>query len=327
MRNSVGDVISLGNHIAQQDGSTKGKTMRALVVDRSQEEGLSFAEVPEPVPGPHQAVIAVEAISLNRGEVVRKEAIPGTVPGWDAAGTIAIAAADGSGPPVGTRVISMYKMGGFAERRAVDVERLAVIPADVSTTDAAALPVAGLTGLGAVRAVGPIVGHRVLIIGAAGGVGRFAVQFAHKAGAHVIASVGSEARAEGLRELGADEVTVGVDQVPSGLYAVLDTVGGPEMISAWCRLQAGGILVSIGRAAREDATFHAYDTPMRDNLRLLCFNHTGPIVEDLGYLLDLVGRHELDTQIDWSGSWDNYAEAVNLLKSRKLRGKAVLTLS
>jgi NADPH:quinone reductase-like Zn-dependent oxidoreductase len=271
--------------------------------------------------------MSIEAISLNRGEIVRKEAITGTVPGWDAAGTVLVAAADGSGPPVGTRVVSMYKMGGFAQRRAVDSDRLAVIPADVSYTDAAALPVAGLTGLGAVRAVGPIIGHRVLVIGASGGVGRFAVQFAHKAGAHVIASVGSVERGKGLVELGADEVVVDLDRVSSGLYAALDTVGGPALITAWNRLQPGGLLISIGRAAREDAVFEAYDTPMRDNLRLLCYNHVGPIVEDLSYLLDLVSRNELDTQIDWTGPWERVSEAIGLLKERKIRGKAVLSVS
>ncbi len=300
--------------------------MRALVVDPKVPAGLSFAEVPEPTPGPHQVLIDIAAISLNRGEVVRKEAVPGTVPGWDASGTVAVAASDGSGPPVGTRVVTMNKMGGFAERRVVGVDQLSVIPESVSFVDAASLPVAGITGLGAVRAIGPIVGRRVLIIGAAGGVGRFATQFAHKAGAYVIASVGSSERGKGLDELGADEVVVGVDPVADGLDAALDTVGGPALIAAWNRLRPGGIVVSIGRAAREDTVFLAYDTPMRDNLRLLCYNHTGPITEDLDYLLSLVSRKELDTQIDFTGSWTKMEEAVLLLKDRKLRGKAVLTI-
>lgn len=300
--------------------------MRALVVDRTVPDGLVFAEVDEPIPGPHQALIAIETISLNRGEVVRKDAVPGTVPGWDAAGTILAAAADGSGPATGTRVVTMHKMGGFAERRVVTAEQIAVIPNNVTYEDAVALPVAGITGLGAVRAVGPIVGGRVLITGASGGVGRFATQFAHKAGAYVIASVGSLERGLGLRELGADEVVVGIDSVEVGIDAALDTVGGPALISAWNRLRPGGIVISIGRAAREDAVFTAYDTPMRDNLRLLCYNHTGPITEDLDYLLGLVARGELDTQIDWTGSWENVSEAIGLLKDRKIKGKAVLTV-
>jgi NADPH:quinone reductase-like Zn-dependent oxidoreductase len=196
----------------------------------------------------------------------------------------------------------------------------------VSFVDAAALPVAGTTGLGAVRAVGPIVGLRVLITGAAGGVGRFATQFAHKAGAYVIASVGSEERKKGLDALGADEVIVGVDGLDEPLDAALDTVGGPLLIGAWNRLRAGGIVVSIGRAAREDAVFKAYDTPMRDNLRLHCYSHVGPVGSDLSYLCGLVARNELDTQIDWTGPWTSVDTAVQLLLDRQLRGKAVLTV-
>lgn len=300
--------------------------MRALIVDRTVSEGLAFAEVEEPIPSQHQMLIAVEAISLNRGEVVRKEAVPGTIPGWDAAGTVLAAAADGSGSPVGTRVVTMNKMGGFAERRLVTADQVAVIPDDVTFMDAAALPVAGLTGLGAVRAVGSVVGSRVLITGASGGVGRFATQFAHKAGAYVIASVGSVERGLGLRELGANEIVVDIESVKVGIDAALDTVGGPALISAWQRLRPGGIFVSIGRAAREDAVFKAYDTPMRDNLRLLCYNHTGPITKDLDYLLGLVECKELDTQIDWTGPWENVGEAIRLLKERKIKGKAILTL-
>jgi NADPH:quinone reductase-like Zn-dependent oxidoreductase len=300
--------------------------MRALVVDRTAPGGLRFSEVDEPKPTAHEAVVAVAAFSLNRGEIVRKDAVAGTVPGWDAAGTVVAPAADGSGPPAGARVVTMHKMGGFAERRVINVDDLAVVPDAVSFVDAAALPVAGLTGLGAVRAAGAVVGLRVLITGAAGGVGRFATQFADKAGAYVIASVGSEERAKGLDELGADEVVVGVDTIDKPLDVALDTVGGPVLISAWERLRSGGLLVSIGRAAREDTVFKAYDTPMRDNLRLLCYNHVGPVGRDLSYLCSLVAKRELDTQVDWTGPWTAIDTAVGLLLDRKLRGKAVLTI-
>jgi NADPH:quinone reductase-like Zn-dependent oxidoreductase len=86
---------------------------------------------------------------------------------------------------------------GWAQRRAASTDNIAVLPDSVEFHAAAALPVAGVTALQALRALGPVVGRRVLITGASGGVGRFAVQLAARAGAHVIAAVGSAARGAG----------------------------------------------------------------------------------------------------------------------------------
>jgi len=96
--------------------------------------------------------------------------------------------------------------GAFADRAAVEVDALAEVPRSVDLSEAAALPVAGLAALRALRAVGPLLGRRVLITGASGGVGQFAVQLAARAGAYVIASVGSADRGEGLATKGADQV-------------------------------------------------------------------------------------------------------------------------
>ncbi|WP_026218956.1 zinc-binding dehydrogenase [Embleya scabrispora] len=84
------------------------------------------------------------------------------------------------------------------------------------------------------------VGRRVLITGAAGGVGRMAVQLAARAGARVIASVGTPERGAGLVELGAAEVVVGLDGVDEPLDVVLDNVGGPQLVAVWRLLAPGG---------------------------------------------------------------------------------------
>src|SRR6202012_5316404 len=90
---------------------------------------------------------------------------------------------------------------------------MAVVPENVCLQQAATLPVAGLPALRTLRHGGALVGRRVLITGAAGGVGTLAVQIAARSGAHVTAVIGRPERAAGLKELGATEVVVGIDAV------------------------------------------------------------------------------------------------------------------
>jgi NADPH:quinone reductase-like Zn-dependent oxidoreductase len=167
-----------------------------------------------------------------------------------------------------------------------------------------------------------------LITGASGGVGRYAVQLAHHAGAYVIAVVGSEARGRGLAELGADEIVVGLEPVTSPVYAVLDNVGGQQLVRAFQLLEPGGLVQAIGAASREPSTFppYAFVGPDRSIMGFMMLQH-GPVGEDLQYLVGLLAGGMLDPQIDWRGSWDRAAEAEQLLLARKIAGKAVLDIS
>jgi NADPH2:quinone reductase len=122
--------------------------MRAVVVDPNVTGRLTISEVDAPVPTPSQALIKVAAISLNRGEVRRSTtAEAGWQPGWDLAGTVEVAAADGSSPLSGTRVVGFVKEGAWAELVAVPTNSLAELPSSVSFAQAATLPVAGLTAM------------------------------------------------------------------------------------------------------------------------------------------------------------------------------------
>ena len=117
--------------------------MRAVVVDPEAVGRLSLAEVEGPEPAPSEALVRVEAISLNRGEVRRAEmSEPGFRPGWDLAGTIERAAVDGSGPEEGARVVGILPSGGWAKLAAVPTNALAGLPDGVSFEEAATLPVA-----------------------------------------------------------------------------------------------------------------------------------------------------------------------------------------
>ena len=147
--------------------------MKAVQVDK--ERRLVLADVAEPTPARTEALVRVAAISLNRGEVRRASAAAeGFRPGWDFAGVVEKAAASGSGPPAGARVVGLMQVGAWAERLAARTDMIAALPDGVGFAQAACLPVAGLTALHALARRGDLLGRRVLITGASGGVGHFA---------------------------------------------------------------------------------------------------------------------------------------------------------
>jgi NADPH:quinone reductase-like Zn-dependent oxidoreductase len=225
---------------------------------------------------------------------------------------------------VGARVVALAP-AAFAEKVAAEAGSVAEVPPNVDLAAAAALPVAGLAALRSLRAAGPTLGKRILITGASGGFGRFAVQLASRGGAHVIASVGSAARGEGLRELGADEVVIGVDGVTAPVDVVLDTVGGQQLVAAWRLLAVGGSLQSIGSSSGEDAVFPPYSTigPPKTLSAFLIGDNVG---DDLATLVELLSRGELTVEIGWRGSLDRAADAAQALHERRLNGKAILNL-
>jgi len=217
----------------------------------------------------------------------------------------------------------MGTQGGWAERRVVDIDELAVVPADIDLAEASTLPVAGVTALRALRRCGPLLGRRVLVTGASGGVGRFAVQLAALGGAHVIASVGSAARGAGLRELGAAEVAVGLEGVTAPLHAVIDNVGGPQLVATWPLLGEGGVVQCIGTTSQQPAAFPS----LTGMLRTLAAFTKGPRSgEDLEYLMRLMQEGKLQVDIGWRGSWTRIAEASAALFGRQVAGKAVLDI-
>src|SRR5437762_9261153 len=141
-------------------------------------------------------------------------------PGQDVAGVIVQPAADGSGPEKGARVVAWVDGAGWSQRVAAPTVRMAALPDNVSFASAATLPVAGVTALRILRQGGSLLGQRVLITGAAGGVGRFAVQLAALAGAEVTGVVSNSDRASGLSELGATTIVSNVLEA-EGLFDLI----------------------------------------------------------------------------------------------------------
>src|SRR6266849_4056993 len=187
--------------------------MLAIVNTPGGPEPVAIREVAEPEPQSNEALVAVHAFSLNRGELRLFQVRPeGWRPGQDIAGVVLRAAADGSEPAAGTRVVALTDQAGWAERAAVPSHRMVPLADNVSFAAAAALPVAGLTALRTLRHGAPLLGKRVLVTGAAGGVGNLAVQLATRSGARVTAIVGNAERGRVLDGLGAAEVVTGMEQ-------------------------------------------------------------------------------------------------------------------
>lgn len=188
-------------------GTPRGR-MPAYVPDPDHAALTRLGEAELPLPAAHEALIAVEAFSVNRGETFLLESPrPGWRPGQDVAGRIVAAAVDGSGPAAGTRVVAHAWQGGWAPLVACATDAVAALPDEVETTVAATLPLAGLTGLRLLQQAGDLVGKRLLITGASGGVGHVVTELAVGAGADVVAVSSSAERGARLQRLGASVIS------------------------------------------------------------------------------------------------------------------------
>ncbi|HYF10890.1 MAG TPA: zinc-binding dehydrogenase [Actinomycetota bacterium] len=307
--------------------------MKAIVAVPSAAGGSEIREIAEPDPISDQAVVDVRAVSLNRGECTAlRSAEEGWRPGWDVAGVITRPAADGSGPREGARVTGWVNGGGWAERSAVRTDHLAEIPDELPIEVASTLPVAGLTAVGLLGVRGTLLGKRVAITGAAGGVGRFVIQLAHMAGAHVTAIVGRPERAEGLAGLGADEIAVGLAPEGDPFDLILESVGGASLAAAVDRIAPEGTIVTFGNSSNEPTAFDTRVLYRKGAPTMLGFFVTYELLHGrtgssrLAALATLVAEGRLSSKVDLTLPWERAAEAIDALMERRISGKAVLTI-
>jgi NADPH2:quinone reductase len=309
--------------------------MQAVLVRPDAPGRLALGRAPCPACDRSEALVRVRAFSFNRGELRRAQGAPaGGRIGWDIAGVVETQAADGTGPGAGARVAGFIPAcNGWAELAAVPATYLAEIPAGVTDESAAALPVAGLTALYGLERGSRLLGHRVLVTGATGGVGIFACQLARLMGATVIAQARRPEQEEILRGAGVDEVVIdetGAKLAEKGPYRlVLDAVGGTALAHAMKSLPAGSTAVVCGVTADAFAQIPLGALLGSGNASLQGFNlyheaRVEPPAKGLSRLLALVRAGKLDPFITHTASWTTVGEAAEAFLGRKHLGKVVL---
>jgi len=222
---------------------------------------LTLAEVEDPVPGPGEVLVDVAATAVNRADLMQRRGLypppPGApaYPGLECSGTVAELGEGVAGWQVGDEVCALLSGGGYATRVAVPAGQLLPVPAGVSLVEAAALPEVACTVWSNVFMRAALLPGEVLLVhGGSSGIGTMAVQLGAHAGARVLATVGTPAKAERVLGLGAERAVLYRDedfvevvrQHAGGADVVLDVIGAKYLARNVEVLADGGRLVVIG---------------------------------------------------------------------------------
>jgi NADPH:quinone reductase len=310
--------------------------IRAVVVDPAAPGRLAIRDVTLRDPDRDEVQVRVAAISLNRGETRRalQTAEPGWRPGWDFAGVVEREAIDGSGPTRGTRVVGILPSGAWAEQVNCRSHAVAALPDAVSDAQAATLPVAGLTALHALRQGGLLLGRKVLVDGASGGVGHLACQLAAAAGAFVWGHVRREEQRARVSAWCDGRVAVGPDLAGAKPYGpfwlILDSLGGAALAAALGMLQPNGVCVAFGASDSPTTEIESRGFFGTGGARLygLTLFHELMSVEragiGLGLLAELIAARKLRPEIAIEAPWTEIGAVSKRLIERDFVGKAVL---
>lgn len=302
-------------------------------------EVLRLEEIPQPVPAADEILLKVYASGVNPADWVVREggmrsflALPLTL-GWDAAGVVAAVGADVTAFQVGDAVYGEPNFpgdGSYAEYCTSKASQFAPKPKSLSFTEAAGVPLAGLTAWTALFHDGQLqAGQRILIQGASGGVGGFAVQFAKAKGAYVIATA-SAANLDYVRDLGADEVldyrSQPVEQLVHGVDVVLEA--SPQRDNAERAriipvLKPGGIFVTVNLDAPFDEAVQAALTRQQATGALSNNQPRGEWLQEIAALID---AGQVKVLISRTFPLAQVAEAHRESQTQRVRGKLVLEI-
>jgi NADPH:quinone reductase len=293
---------------------------------------LALTEVPEPEPAATEAVVRMFATSLNRGEIARCTNSPsGWRPGWDVVGVVELGAERGGGPPVGSTVVGVVDSGAWAERVAVPVDVLALIPEGVTPAQAACLPVAGITAFRTLALAGFPIGKSVLITGASGGVGHLAVQLARSAQMTVTGLIRNP-EANPVAAAACDHVIRDIQEANGPYDHVLDGVGGAVLTRCLEVVAPRGMVVSYASTLLDPATLGPrwfgghLGAMLRSFLIFDELRYTRSSASDLGALCALIAGGKLETHIDVQADWSRAGELARDLLERRVTGKVVLSI-
>ena len=311
-------------------------TIRAAVVDPKLNGKLAIATVEGPSPRADEALVRVHAISLNRGECNRAQGAPaGTLLGWDFSGVVEQAAANGLGPKAGDRVVGVLNPGAWAELVACPASNLAVLPDAVTFQQAATLPVAGLTALYALDRAQGLTGRNLLVTGASGGVGNFAIQIAKHGGATVTGLVRQERHAQSAKDAGADNVVADETGEAAREFApygvILESVGGPVLANALSMLGPFGHMivygVSMGGPMTLDSTAFLRSRGTVSGLAVFTELHKETASVGLSRLANMVAAGAVKPLISVEAPWEQIGDVALALLDRSYPGKAVLNVT
>jgi NADPH2:quinone reductase len=310
-------------------------------------EVLVTAEVPDPVAGPGEAVVAVSAVDTIFVETqIRSGSFgehfpvrPPYVPGGGIAGTVRAVGEGVDEAWIGRRVItSLGFSGGYAERAVASAAKLVPVPDSLGLREAAALVHDGVTATALLESTGPVAGDRVLILGASGGMGTLLVQLAKAVGAEVFGVARGELKTSLVRELGADTVVdaTSPDWVahartalgPSGADVVLDGVGGDLGLAAFPLTADGGRFSAHGAPTGDFAPVDAAEAERR-GIKLLGIGDVQLSDEEYVRLaakaLTEAASGRLHPVIGGEFPLERASEAHAAIEGRGLRGKVLLT--
>lgn len=320
--------------------------MRAVRIHKNGgPEELRVDEVPDPVPAADELLVDIEVVGINFIEIYQREGLyPRPLPftiGSEAAGTVRSVGSAVSGFKVGDRVVSQSFKGAYAERAVVPAIRAMHIPAGISTKEAAAAWLQGLTAQYLVTSSFPLHhGHRVLVHAAAGGVGLLLVQLAKKRGATVYGTASTEAKRALAHKAGADEMIdyTAVDFAAEikrltdahGVNVVYDSVGKTTFDKSLDCLMRRGTMVLFGQSSGPVPPFDPQILNRKGSLFL-----TRPKLDDhihareelesrASDLFSWIERGELSVRVGAEFPLDQAAEAHRELEGRQTTGKVVL---
>lgn len=306
--------------------------MNAVVVhEYGGPDVLKYEQVPKPTLGEGEVLIRVEAAGVNPGEVKIRQGDfaeyhkPPFILGYDIAGTIAEVARGVVDAKVGDAVYARCdssRDGGNAEFVAVRAADVAPRPRTLSAVEAASVPLSGLTAWQALVDVAHLApGQRVLVHGAGGAVGSFAVQFARVMGATVYATASGDDK-DYVQALGAntmiDYKTEEFEEIAQGMDVVLDTQGGETQERSWGVLKPGGLLISF--SAPPDA-----EAAKAHGVRAH-FMSVEPNAAQLGQIAGLIDEGRVQTRVGLTLPLAEARQAHERLAQGGTHGKIVLTV-
>jgi NADPH2:quinone reductase len=310
-------------------------------------EVLHWEDVEVGEPGPGQVRLCQEAAGLNFIDVYHrtglyKQELPFT-PGVEGAGVVEAIGPDVTGVSVGDRVAYAGPIGGYAEERLIDAARVVKLPESISSEQAAAMMLQGLTAHMLLYGVHRVqAGETILVHAAAGGVGLIMCQWAKALGATVIGTVGSDEKAELARAHGCDHPIVytrqdfvaEVDRITNGakLPVVYDGVGRDTFMKSLDCLHRRGMMASFGNASGPVDSFSPGILAQKGSLFL-----TRPTMYDYvatreeleqaaGDLFDVVDSGKVKIEVKQRFALKDAAEAHRALESRKTSGSTILTI-